>query len=171
MKLKSVFTVALLAFVAASVVYVIANGARTQVEGTEERGGAAVPAEAVATPTTSDDAEKSECRVVVYYFHGTARCPTCRSIEQYAHEALKTGFPEALRSGALEWRAVNVEGPEHQHFIDDYQLSTKSLILVEMDGETQVRWKNLDQIWVLVGTKSAFISYVQEETRAYLEEN
>jgi hypothetical protein len=139
-------------FVVASVVYVVADSFHTRVKGADEKGGAAR-------------------RVIVYYFHGEYRCPTCRAIEQYAHEALKTGFPEALQSGALEWRAVNVEDPEHQHFIDDYQLSTKSLILAEMDGENQVRWKNLDQIWVLVSNKSAFISYVQEETRAYLEEN
>jgi hypothetical protein len=150
MKLKSVLTLILLLFVAAGVVYAIASSFHTQVEGADEEGGAG-------------------CRVIVYYFHGTYRCPTCRAIEQYAHEALEAGFPDALQSGALEWRAVNVEDPEHQHFIDDYQLSTKSLILVEMDGETQVRWKNLDQIWALVSNRNAFISYVQEETLAYLE--
>jgi hypothetical protein len=171
MKLKSVATVVLLLFVATSVIYLIVDGSRAQTEGAGENSKTAVSTAVALPPDSGGDAEKPKRRVVAYYFHGTARCQTCRSIEQYAHEALETGFPEALQSGTLEWRAVNVEDPEHQHFIDDYELRAKSLILAEMDGETQARWKNLDQIWVLVGTKSAFISYVQEETRAYLEEN
>jgi len=47
----------------------------------------------------------------------------------------------------------------------------RSVILADMAGENQTKWKNLDRIWDLVGDKGAFISYVQEETRAYMEEN
>lgn len=171
MKLKSVLTPILLLLVAASVGYVIADGSRIQFEGADEESETAVPVGAAPISDSDGDAEKPERRVIVYYFHGTHRCRTCRDIEQYAYQALKTGFPKELQSEKIEWRAVNVEDPEHQHFIDDYQLSTKSLILVEMDGETQVRWKNLDQIWALVSNGNAFISYVQEETQAYLEED
>ena len=31
-------------------------------------------------------------RVLVYYFHGTTRCATCRTIEAYAHETVTTAF-------------------------------------------------------------------------------
>ena len=169
MKLKSIVTVALLVFVAMSVVYAFAGSLRAKNEGTVENGEVTVSEGAASTPDTGGAEENSERRVIAYYFHGTQRCTTCRMIEQYAREAMAIGFPEALQSGALELRAVNVEDPAHQHFIDEYQLHSRSWILADMDGETQVRWKNLDQIWVLVNDHSAYISYVQEETRAYLE--
>ena len=171
MKLKSAFALILLLFVAASVVYVIVDGFHIQIEDADKEIETAVPIGSAWVSDSDGDTERSEHRVVVYYFHGTYRCRMCRDIEQYAYEALETGFPEELQSGTgkIEWRAVNVEEPEHQHFIDDYQLRTKSLILADVDGETQVRWKNLDRIWALAGYKSEFISYVQEEIRAYLE--
>jgi len=92
---------------------------------------------------------------------------TCRTIEQYAREALEDGFPEELQSEMLEWHAVNVEEPQNEHFIGDYELLTRSLVLVDVEGGNQTRWKNLERVWELVGDKGAFISYVQKETRAY----
>jgi hypothetical protein len=39
-------------------------------------------------PTAEAGAEGGTGTTVVYYFHATARCATCRTIEAYAHEAL-----------------------------------------------------------------------------------
>ena len=171
MKPKTVITVVLLLFVAVSVTYLAVADSRPRAVSSRENDDATV---AVVTPSSSELAgrpEEAQRKVIVYYFHGTTRCSTCRTIEQYAHDALETRFPEELQSGTLEWHAVNVEEPQHQHFVGDYQLYTRSLVLAVMEGETQVQWKNLDQIWELVSNKDAFISYIQSETRAYLGEN
>jgi len=69
-------------------------------------------------------------KIVAYYFHGTTRCATCRKIETFAHEAIQAGFGEALKAGSLEWRTLNVEEPANQHFIKDYRLYTKSVVLI-----------------------------------------
>jgi hypothetical protein len=108
-------------------------------------------------------------KVVAFYFHGTNRCVTCRKIEAFSREAIQTGFGEALKTGRLEWRAINVEEPANQHFIKDYKLYTRSLVLVSFEGEKQLRWKNLDQVWLLVGDKPKFTSYVQGEVKSFLE--
>jgi hypothetical protein len=170
-KTKSVVAVALLLFVAASVIYLIVSGFRARTENTGGGSSATVAVAATSNPVPSSGAEQVEHRVIAYYFHGTSRCRTCLTIEQYANEALTTGFAEELQSGVLEWRAINAEEPANQHFIEDYQLVTRSLVLVEMEGENQVRWKNLERIWELVSDREAFISYVRDETRAYLERN
>ena len=171
MKVKTVIAGFLLLFVAASVVYLIVGDSLARTESSPENDDTTVPV--MTIPSTEDVGrlEEAQHRIIAYYFHGTARCTTCRTIEQYAHEALETGFPKELQSGTIEWLAVNVEEPQYQHFIGDYQLHTRSLVLVEMEGETQVRWKNLEQIWELVSNKGAFISYVQSETRTFLGEN
>ena len=123
-------------------------------------------------PKTSEKAtdKKAKFKVIAYYFHGTFRCATCKKLEALSDEAIKTGFPNELKNGILEWRVVNVEGKGNEHFIQDYKLYSKALVLVEMSGDKQVKWKNLEKIWDLVNDRDAFIKYVQDETKTYLSE-
>lgn len=107
-------------------------------------------------------------KIVAYYFHVTVRCVTCRAIEQYSREAIEQGFREELKKGAVEWRPVNVQLLENRHFIRDYRLFTRSLVLVKMKDGKQVEWRNLDKVWELVGRKGEFLKYVQTNVKAYL---
>jgi len=109
-------------------------------------------------------------RVVATYFHNTARCKTCRAIEQQAKETIDSVFAAELLSGVLVWRALNMEEKENEHYAIDYSLTSPSLVLAEMDGEREVRFKVLDQVWRLVHKKPEFASYVETEVRAFLEE-
>jgi hypothetical protein len=109
--------------------------------------------------------------VVAFYFHGNTRCATCKKIEAYADEAIHTGFVQALEASALTWRVVNVEEPDNRHFIEDFQLVTRSVVLAEYRDEKVVRWKSLDKVWQLVRNKDGFTRYVQSETREFLGES
>jgi hypothetical protein len=107
-------------------------------------------------------------KVIAYYFHTNTRCSTCIKIEQYSKEAIEKGFPEELKNGALEMRIVNYENPENRHFMQDYKLVSKSLILVNMVNGKQTEWTNLKVVWQLTGRKDAFLNYVRREVRGYL---
>jgi len=109
-------------------------------------------------------------KICVYYFHGSMRCPTCYKLEQYSKEAIEDNFKSELASGRLEYRVVNIEQKGNEHFIHDYQLYTKALILSLVKGGTQVKSKNLTHIWQLVGNKYKFIEYVKEELANFLKE-
>jgi len=110
-------------------------------------------------------------RVVAYYFHTTDRCVSCRAIEAYSQEAIASAFAEEIKDGRLVWRVVNVEVPGNEHFIQDYQLYTKSLVIVhEVQGE-RAEWKNLEKVWQLVQDKPRFVRYVQDEMHGYLKES
>jgi uncharacterized membrane protein len=74
------------------------------------------------TASTATAAPTPAGGTVVYYFHATSRCATCRTIEAYAHDAVTTAFAADLSSGSLEWQAVNVDEPVNRHFIQDFQL-------------------------------------------------
>jgi hypothetical protein len=89
-------------------------------------------------------------------------------LEAYSAEAIRTGFVDALRQGRLEWRVVNVDEPANKHFVDDYKLYTKALVVVKLRDGRGVEWKNLEKIWDLVGEKDEFIKYVQEEVSAFV---
>ena len=113
---------------------------------------------AAATPATSPG-------VLVYYFHATTRCATCKTIEAYAHEAVAGAFAADLEARRLEWRTVNVEEPANQHFIRDFQLYTRSVVVV--DAKNPKRFKVLDRVWQLVRDKAAFQKYVEQEIRTF----
>ena len=107
-------------------------------------------------------------QVIAYYFHTTYRCPTCLKIEEYTRQAVTEAFPAELKNGRLLWKPVNVEGNGNEHYIKDYQLFTKSVIVVDMKDGKQVQWKNLKDIWKHVGSREAFFGYIQDEVRLYL---
>jgi hypothetical protein len=119
-------------------------------------------------PLTEVKAQNS--RVIAYYFHGTFRCSTCSNIEEYSHEAIQKYFAKELGNGRLEFRHINVEEPDNKHFIQHYQLFTRSLVLsMETDGK-EVKWKNLPDVWKLVRDKARFFQYVKDEVEQFLKE-
>jgi len=106
--------------------------------------------------------------VVAMYFHGNARCATCKKIEAYADEAIAQGFVDELESGRLTWQVVNIDESANKHYIEDFQLVTRSVVLVEYRDGKVLRWENLDKVWQLVRSKDKFVSYVDGETREFL---
>jgi hypothetical protein len=126
----------------------------------------------LALPTLAADEPQteSEVQVVAYYFHGNMRCNTCRKLEAYSEEAISKGFADQIAAGELKWRAVNTDEPDNKHYIKDFELTSKSLVLAEYrDGEVK-RWKNLKLIWQLVGDKDGFLKYVRDTTTDFLAE-
>jgi hypothetical protein len=109
-------------------------------------------------------------RIVASYFHNTTRCVTCRTIEQRARETMESSFAAEVASGQLVWRALNMELKENEHYAIDYSLTSPSLVLTEVDGDREVRFKVLNETWTLVHTKVQFVTYVETEVRAFLEE-
>jgi hypothetical protein len=115
-------------------------------------------------------ADNSASRVIAYYFHGSFRCSTCNMMEKFAREAIETNFKDVLASGELEFQSINVEEKGNEHFVNDYKLFTKSLIVsLVIDGK-QVRYKNLDRIWQLARNKEKFIDYVTTEVNVFMKD-
>jgi len=121
-------------------------------------------------PLPLTEVKSQNSKVIAYYFHGTFRCSTCRTIEQYSLEAIQTYFAKELGSGKLEFRPVNIEEPENKHFIQDYQLVTRSLVLSLMSDGKETKWKNLADVWKLVRDKDKFFQYVKDEVEKFLKE-
>ena len=107
--------------------------------------------------------------VRVYYFRTTTRCVSCKKIEAFTDEAVRGAFAREIDDGRMVFKVVNVEESGNGHFIQDYKLATKSVVVVDLVNGGQVRWKNLAKIWELLGDQAAFARYVQDEVRQYLE--
>lgn len=128
----------------------------------------ALPALKVFADTQTAAPNPNLHKVIAYYFHTNTRCSKCIKIEEYSHEAIEKGFPDELKNGTLELRVINYEQPENRHFIQDYKLVSKSLILVNFVKGKQAKWTNLKLVWQLTGHKDAFLNYVRKEVREYL---
>jgi len=112
-----------------------------------------------------------DTEIVAFYFHGDFRCSTCRKIEAYSKEAITSGFNAELSDNRLEWRVVNVDEDENEHFVQEFQLVTRSVVLAEYRDGKLIRWEDLDEIWLLVFDKDDFLDYIQTETRKFLGES
>lgn len=174
--MKNIISGALILFVCLSVGYLVyseVKNNRVVVSSiAKEKEDTNTVQETKTAPTEAKSENKSEVneKVIVYYFHGTARCPTCRAIEQYAKEAVQEAFSEELKSGKVEFRSVNVEEPQNEHYINDFQLSIRCVVVEwNVNGKT-TDWKRLEKVWDLVhGNKSEYYAYIQENVRQYLK--
>ncbi len=108
-------------------------------------------------------------KIMVYYFHGDARCPTCFKLESYSKSEIESVFANAIKGGQLEWKSINIDNKGNEHFGKDYKLYTKSVIVSILQNGKEVSWKNLNQIWQLVQNEAAYREYIKKEVKACLE--
>jgi hypothetical protein len=107
--------------------------------------------------------------IYVTYFRATARCTSCLKIEDLTDGTMTTRFAGPIADKRVVWRTLNLDEPENNHFVKDYGLYTKAVVVSEFRDGREVRWKNLDQIWQLLGDPPAFQGYVEREVQAFLE--
>jgi len=164
-KRKSIF---LLLFIAGLTVVIVSGSGSVAELQTDRQTTAPVSVE--DTVKAKGDSLKTAPEVVAYYFHTTSRCVSCKKIEAYSREAIESGFSEQLKSGVLKFESINIDDAENKHFIDDYQLYTKSLVICDLKNGKKVEWKNLNRVWQLIRNKDEFFKYVQDEINAYMKE-
>ena len=139
---KRVVTVLLLVFVLGSIGWMIYRENRAKT--------AAAAAGSIAAVPVSDKT------LTVYYFHGTRRCMTCNRIEELTKKALDSKFAARLKAGTLVFRSIDVDEPANEHFIKDFALDSK--IVVMRKGE---KVEKFPEVWALVGDPEKFASYIE----------
>jgi hypothetical protein len=84
-----------------------------------------------AKPSTSATVatNATNVQVLACYCHGTIRCETCLKIEKQAGEAIKPRFKSELTAKRLVFKPVNYDLSENAHFLGDYKLPCRSLVL------------------------------------------
>jgi hypothetical protein len=118
---------------------------------------AAVPSESTAAAT-----------VVVTYFTTDVRCDSCRTIEKLSRQAIEEGFPAEVANGTVVFRVLNTDLAENKHFVDDYEIANKTVIVSQQKNGKQVEWTNRQDVWLLFEEPSEFFTYVREPVQRYL---
>ena len=168
---KKAITVILLLFVVLSVGFLAVKGIHSNDAAKRTENTVETESSSPETPTTAQNliTDPKADVDVVYYFMTSQRCPSCMKIEAFTKEAVEKNFSEKLADKDLVWKIVKVDELQNRHFIQDYQLYTKSVVLVRYRDGKQVEWKNLDKVWNLLGDKVAFQDYIIDEVKAFIE--
>jgi len=121
---------------------------------------------AVAVKDTTAKAEKRQ--LIVYYFMTTYRCPSCHFIEETTRKAIDESFAKEIKSGRMVFKMINIEEAGNEHFGNDYKLYTKSVVLSNVKDGKEASWKNLEDVWKMIGQEDSFKAYIVKEVKAYL---
>jgi hypothetical protein len=109
-------------------------------------------------------------KVILYYLHGTGRCSRCIAMEKYSGEAVEKYFQRQVKNNSLEFKSLNFDEEQNRHFIQDYQLATKSLVITLVKGGKEKKFENLTGIWENAGNQEAFHQYVKSNVERFLAE-
>ena len=133
-----------------------------------ESTGATAEAVSASTAAAAEPANLTPDSVVVYYFHGNRRCRTCMGIQRAIETTVSERFGAETATGALVFREVNIDEPANAHFVQDFDLSSSSMVVVAKSGNKTVKWENCSQVWPLAHDEAALLSYAEKQIRSYL---
>ena len=156
MKSRTLLTLTLLGLVVAYTGFLLARG----FVGLNTAGRGNPASEQAASPPADG--------LVVYYFNGNFHCPTCDNFEAYTCKTLESDFAEPMKQGRLQWRVVNVDLPANRHFIREYRVISRTIVLATFRDGKQVRSRTLDRIWDLVANEGDFTRYIHDEVATEL---
>ena len=105
--------------------------------------------------TTAAQADATSSIVKVYYFHGANRCLTCNRIEELTRSVVQEKYGVQMSAGDLVFESVNLDEANHEHFVADFQLTMRTVVVTKGD-----RFERLDKVWQLVRDEAAFRDYV-----------
>ena len=91
-------------------------------------------------------------------------------IEKHTRETVEKDFAQDLASKRVLFRTIDVQETENRHFIEDYRLYSKSVVLSLIKNGKEIRWKNLPDIWKYAHNRDRFNQYIRSEIEAFLAE-
>ncbi|MDY0098888.1 MAG: nitrophenyl compound nitroreductase subunit ArsF family protein [Bacteroidales bacterium] len=80
-----------------------------------------------------ESSDSNSDKIEAYYFHFTARCVTCNTIEAKAKENLQTLYPDLFNKGLITFQSVNLEEAVNKHLAEKLGVSGQTLLIVKGD--------------------------------------
>jgi len=94
--------------------------------------------------TSDNNSDKIEA----YYFHFTARCVTCNTIEAKAKENLETLYPNQFKQGLITFQSVNLEESVNKPLAERLGVSGQTLLIVK--GNEKINLTNEGFMYAVV---------------------
>ena len=93
-----------------------------------------------ANAQTGNKEKSANEKIEAYYFHFTARCMTCRTVEERAKENLGDLYPDQVKAGTITFQAANLNEKEGEELAKKLGISGQTLLLVK--GPKQINLTN-----------------------------
>ena len=90
----------------------------------------------------------SSDKIEAYYFHFTARCVTCRTIEAKAKENLESLYPNQMKQGLITFQSINLEEATSKPLAEKLGVSGQTLLLVK--GDQKINLTNEGFMYAMV---------------------
>lgn len=96
-----------------------------------------IPVVSCNAQTNKNDVKKNTSdKIEAYYFHFTARCMTCRTVEAQAKEDIETLYPELVKQGKISFQSVNLDEESSKTLAEKLQVYGQTLLIVK--GDTKI---------------------------------
>jgi hypothetical protein len=154
--------------IARLVLWVIVIGSVAVWAGKEFRKSKAYAEAAERTPAAEQLPKVAGPQVVMRYFLLGKRCKTCRIIENFTRITAEQDFTEELAANRLVFQVIDTDEPANRHYLKDYQLTTKAVVISRRSDGRETVWKDMEDVWDLVDDETAFRAYLAEQIREYL---
>ena len=82
--------------------------------------------------------ESNSDKIDAYYFHFTARCVTCNTIEAKAKENLEALYPQHIKSGLISFRSINLDDAGNKPLAKKLGIAGQTLLLVKGDEKINI---------------------------------
>ncbi len=91
-------------------------------------------------PAKREDKESAgnSDKIEAYYFHFTARCVTCKTIEAKAKENLETLYPNQFKQGLITFQSINLEEASSKPLAERLGVSGQTLLIVRGDQKVNL---------------------------------
>jgi len=86
----------------------------------------------------SESPDSNSDIIEAYYFHFTARCVTCNTIEAKAKENLQTLYPNQFNQGLITFQSLNLEESANKPLADRLGVSGQTLLIVKGDKKVNL---------------------------------
>lgn len=126
---------------------------------------------AITKAKTNDVSNQAQlekgAKTIVYYFWSKPRCRSCKKIEAYTKESVEENFSSELKNGSVEFKVVDYTKDKAKQ--KKYGLYTKSVILSQVENGKEIKYKNLDKVWIKLNNKDNFKKYIKTEVQDFIK--
>lgn len=113
-------------------------------------------------------AEKS--KVLIYYFHVTNRCASCKAIEEVTRKTLDTYFAKEVKSGQISLFILDVDKKENEKIAEKYQAFGSSLFVTRvLKGKESTADLTGDGFKYARNKQDKFIEILKNKLQEYLK--
>jgi hypothetical protein len=158
MNRKQLLTAGLLGFVAISLVLAVANVAGW-------RRTPATPSQTATQSPATTGAGTTTTALTAIYFHAPHRCPTCKKIEAYTHEALQP----AIADKQIVWKVADYTASENAVMVDRFKVLTSTVVLTETRNGEVVRFRNVEEVWDHTHNQTEFVAFMRDAWNGFRE--